>query len=84
MTGTREKLWKAKKKVDFESEVLEKAHKLSKKEMNDEIDCRIELIENPKLISGIDEEEKKEVLSAISKEATVLALMYLDKYRKTS
>ena len=84
MTGIGERLSEARKEINFESDVLSKADKLSKKELNDEIDCRIDLIEHPELINGIDEEERKEVLSAMSKEATVLSLMYLRKYPKGS
>jgi len=84
MTGLGERLSEARQKIDFKSDVLKTADKLSKKELNDEVDCRIALMKNPELVQDILGEDKDDILRRVSAEAKVLSLMYLRKYPKGS
>jgi len=72
-TLTRPKLddlWqKCSCEIDFESEVLRKAHNLSKVQMQEEIDKRIDLIASGKI--------KNNKLKNIKKEAQFLSVMLL-------
>jgi hypothetical protein len=69
MNNLTTQLHEASKEIDFESEVLEKAPKMSKEELQIAIDHRIDLISNPK--TNIEVKER------VSKEARVLAIMKL-------
>jgi len=69
MNNLTTKLREASKEIDFESEVLDKAPKMSKEELQIAIDYRIDLIRNPST--------NIEVMERVSKEARVLAIMKL-------